>query len=154
MWAEGPADCALMVSVNTRLSSAKVRLLSPLKQELDEGAAGGEGPVRGQEHVDEVGLPAVGVEEVGDQTLRGGGFQPAHLHRVVLHAAVGRREVQREIRRLGVLQDGFPAQGDPEHGPVLLLLAPLLHRILRGEGRVVGMMETSFSFAETFTKLH
>lgn len=68
---------------------------SPLKQQLDEGAGGGEGPVGGEEDMDEVGLLVLKVQQVGDQTIQGGGLQPAHLHCVVLDEAEGCRELSR-----------------------------------------------------------
>lgn len=40
----------------------QVYKISPLKQQLNEGAGGGEGPVGGEEHLDEVGLPFLRVQ--------------------------------------------------------------------------------------------
>ncbi|TNN57966.1 hypothetical protein EYF80_031790 [Liparis tanakae] len=100
---------------------------SPLEQQLDEAAGGGEGPVGAEEDSDVVGLLVLGVQQVGHEALQGGGLQPAHLHRVVLHEAEGRRQ----LLRVGARRDGLPAQRDSEHGAVLLLLPPLLHWILQ-----------------------
>lgn len=113
-------------------TSPGVDSFSPLKQQLDEGAGGGEGPVGGEEHTDVVGLLVLGVQQVCDQTLQGGGLQPAHLDRVVLDEAEGCGELCRVRAR----QDGLPAQRDAKHSPVLLLLPPLLHRVL--QGRIQG----------------
>lgn len=118
-----------MVFVHQGLQSLS---FSPLKQQLDEGASAGEGPVCGEEDADEVGLLVLGVQQVGDQALQVGGLQPAHLHCVVLGEAEGRRELRRF--RAG-RQDGLPAQRDAEHSPVLLLLPPLLHRVLQERER-------------------
>lgn len=117
-----------MSQFNKILQNLSVDSSSPLKQQLDEGAGGGEGPVGGEEDPDEVGLLVFGVQQVCDQALQGGSLQPAHLHRVVLDEAEGRGE----FRRVRARRDGLPAQRDAKHGPVLLLLPPLLHRVLRG----------------------
>lgn len=45
---------------------------SPLEQEFDEGAGGGEGSVGGEEDPDKVWLPVLRVQQVGDQPLQGG----------------------------------------------------------------------------------
>lgn len=100
---------------------------SPLKQLLDEGAAGGEGPVGGEEYPRKVRLLVLWVQKVGDQSLKGRRLQPAHLHRVVLDEA----ESTGQRRRVRVGGDRLPAQRDSEHGPVLLLVPPLLHRVLQ-----------------------
>lgn len=83
-----------LTHVSVQLKSAVPQCgqcLSPLKQQLDEGAGGGEGPVGGEEDTNKVGLPVLRVQQVGDQALQGGGLQPAHLHRVVLGEAEGCR---------------------------------------------------------------
>lgn len=83
--------CSHMSQINSSLQFLSVDSVSPLKQQLDEGAGGGEGPVGGEEDWDKVGLPVLRVQQVGDQTLQCGGLQPAHLHRVVLGEAEGCR---------------------------------------------------------------
>lgn len=84
-----------MSQFNKILQSLGVDSFSPLKQQLNEGAGGGEGTMGGEEDTDEVGLLVSGVQQVGDQTLQGGGLQPAHLHRVVLDEAEGCGELGR-----------------------------------------------------------
>lgn len=95
MWACSPAVWAHMSQFNTILQSLSVDIFSPLKQQLDEVAGGGEGSVGGQEDRHKVRLLVLGVQQVGDQALQGGGLQPAHLHRVVLDEAEGCRELCR-----------------------------------------------------------
>lgn len=73
----------------------------------------------------EVRLLVFWLQQVGDEALQGGGLDPAYLDSVVLDKGC------RELRCGRGRQDGFPAQRDAKHGPVLLLLAPLLHRVLQ-----------------------
>lgn len=116
-----------MFPLNKNLLSLGVGSSSPLKQQLDEGTGGGEGPVSGEEYTGEVGLLVLWVQQVGDQSLKGGGLQPAHLHRVVLDEA----ECSGQLCRVQAGKDRLSAQRDAKHSPILLLLPPLLHWVLQ-----------------------
>lgn len=116
-----------MYRLNKNLPSFGVNCFSPLKEQLNEGAGGGESPVGGKEDVGEVGLLVLWVQQVVDQSLQSGGLQPAHLHRVILDEA----ECRGQLCRVRAGQDRLPAQRDAKHSPILFLLSPLLHRVLQ-----------------------